>query len=172
MGTHTAPSLKATHMLSNRMFEFRLWTRMRSLLPIPWARRASTAESTRRFSSDQVQTLSPCTRPGRSGSRRAALVRKWPRFITGVMVMASLHSLKDADVVGHGGPTHVEDARQLGVWDLHAPGGIAQLHGGQGVHRNAGGADRMALGLQPTRGVDRQAPVLLCPTLLNGAPAL
>src|SRR4051794_32088653 len=121
MGTHTAPSLKATHMLSNRMFEFRLWTRMRSLLPIPWARRASTAESTRRFSSDQVQTLSPCTRPGRSGSRRAALVRKWPRFITGVMVMASLHSLKDADVVGHGGPTHVEDARQLGVWDLHAP---------------------------------------------------
>src|SRR6266446_3501514 len=73
--------------------------------------------------------------------------------------------LEDADEVRDGGAAHVEDAGELGVLDLDAAGGTGELHGGEDVHRDAGGADRMALGLEAARGVDRQLAVLLGPAL-------
>ena len=45
-----------------------------------------------------------------------------------------------------------------------APG--RQFHRGQDMHGDTGGADRMALGLQPAGGIDRQLAVLLGPAFL------
>ena len=50
--------------------------------------------------------------------------------------------------------------------------GAGQLHRRQHVHRDAGGADRVALGLEAARGVDRQLAVALGPALEDGALAL
>src|SRR6266404_3983203 len=76
--------------------------------------------------------------------------------------------LEDADEVGDGGAAHVEDAGELRVLDLHAAGGARELHRREDVHRDAGGADRVALGLEPARGIYRQLAVLLGPALENG----
>src|SRR5690606_39352429 len=62
-----------------------------------------------------------------------------------------LDPLEDRDVVGDGGAAHVEDAAELRALDLDAAGLAGQLHGRQHVHGHAGGADRMALGLQAAR---------------------
>ena len=47
-----------------------------------------------------------------------------------------------------------------------------KLHGAERVHRHAGRADRMALGLQAARRIDRQLAVLLRPAFLHRARAL
>ena len=56
--------------------------------------------------------------------------------------------------------------------DLHVAGRSHQLHRGERVHRHAGGADRMALGLEPAGRIDRQPAGLLGQALGDGARAL
>src|ERR1700694_6265408 len=84
-----------------------------------------------------------------------------------------LRWLQQRDVIRDRGTTHVEDAREFGVLDLHALGCLTQqLHGAQHMHRDAGGADRVALGLQAAGRIDRQLAVLLGPAFLGSARAL
>src|SRR6478752_8010178 len=84
-----------------------------------------------------------------------------------------LRRLQYRDVIRHRSPTHVEDARELGVLELHTLGRLPhQLHRAHHMHGNAGGADRVALGLQTAGRIDRQLAVLLGPTFLDGARAL
>src|SRR4051812_69556 len=80
--------------------------------------------------------------------------------------------LEQAHVRGHAGAAHVVDAAELGTLDLHVAGVAADLHGGHDVHRDAGGADRVALGLEAAGGVDREAAVLGGPALEDGASTL
>src|SRR5882757_7336867 len=62
--------------------------------------------------------------------------------------------LEDAHIVGDGRAAHVEHTADLGLGQLQpAGGGAGELHGGDYVHADAGGADRMALGLQPARDI-------------------
>src|SRR5215468_4429855 len=56
--------------------------------------------------------------------------------------------LQDADVVGDRGASHVEHTRELGVLDLDAAGRAGELHRRQDMHGDAGGADRVSLGLE------------------------
>src|SRR2546430_1103320 len=65
----------------------------------------------------------------------------------------------------------VEGAGALGflAWDATRRAG--ELHCRQHMHRDAGGADRMALGLEPARWVDRKLAGLLGPALLDRARA-
>ena len=60
----------------------------------------------------------------------------------------------------------------LASWHLDAAGCAGQLHRRQHMHRDAGGADRMALRFEPARGIDRQPAVLLGPAFEDGARAL
>ena len=53
-----------------------------------------------------------------------------------------------------------------------APGLAGELHRGDRVHRHAGGADRMALRLQPAGRIDRQPSVLRRPAFQHRARAL
>src|SRR5882757_2922869 len=52
-------------------------------------------------------------------------------------------------------PERLQDAHVVG--HLHLASLSGQLHGGQRVHRHAGGADRVSLRLQAARHVDRQS---------------
>src|SRR3546814_13361176 len=63
--------------------------------------------------------------------------------------------LEDGDIVGDGGAAHVEDAAESGILHLHVAGLTGKLHRAQHVHGDAGGADRLALGLEAAGGVDR-----------------
>ena len=83
-----------------------------------------------------------------------------------------LDPLQHADVVRHRRAAHVEDAGELGVLHLDVAGGAGKLHGAERMHRHAGRADRMALGLQPAGRIDRQLAVLLRPAFLHRARAL
>jgi hypothetical protein len=86
---------------------------------------------------------------------------------------ASAQRLEDAHVVGDGGAAHVEHAADPGLGQLQAAGrGARELHGRHHVHGNAGGANRVALGLEPTRDIDRQLAVALDPALVDGPLAL
>src|SRR3546814_19971915 len=80
--------------------------------------------------------------------------------------------LEDGDIVGDGGAAHVEDAAESGILHLHVAGLTGKLHRAQHVHGDAGGADRMALGLEAAGGVDRQPAILLGPDLGDGSRAL
>src|SRR5690606_16578432 len=68
-----------------------------------------------------------------------------------------LDPLADRDVVGDGSAAHVEDAAEPGAFHLDAARFAHEPHRGERRRRDAGGADRMALGLEPARGVGRQA---------------
>src|SRR5258708_14181038 len=86
---------------------------------------------------------------------------------------ASAQGLEDAHVVGAGGATHVEHAADPGLGQLQAAGrGARELHGRHHMHADAGGADRMALGLEPARDIDRQLAVAFDPALVDGPLAL
>jgi len=86
---------------------------------------------------------------------------------------ASAQRLEDAHVVGDGGAAHVEHAADPGLGQLQAARrGARELHGRHHVHADAGGADRMALGLEPARDIDRQLAVALDPALVDGPLAL
>ena len=61
----------------------------------------------------------------------------------------------------------------FGVRKLHALGRLpGELHRGHHMHGDAGGADRVALGLQAAGRIDRQLAVLLGPAFLDGAKTL
>lgn len=81
-GTQTAPSRKQTNIDSNSWLLLRAWTSTRSPLVTPRAASAAAIASTRASSSAQVQCRAPQASPIASGNRRAALRRKWARFIT------------------------------------------------------------------------------------------
>src|SRR6202011_5312936 len=84
-----------------------------------------------------------------------------------------LHRLQQRYVIRNRGATHVEDAREFCVFDLHALGRLTQeLHRGHHMHRDAGGADRVAFCLQAAGWIDRQFAVLLRPAFLDGTGAL
>src|SRR5947208_2250318 len=62
-----------------------------------------------------------------------------------------LRRLQNRDVVCHRRPTHVENARELWVLDLHTLARLTQqLHRGHHMHGDSGGADWMAFCFQPT----------------------
>src|SRR6266536_2863586 len=83
-----------------------------------------------------------------------------------------LDPLEHAHIVRDRGAAHVEDAAELRIVHLDVAGGAAQLHRRERMHRDAGRADRMTLGLQPARRIDRQLAVLLRPSFLDGARTL
>src|SRR5262249_30089296 len=84
-----------------------------------------------------------------------------------------LRGLEHRDVIGNRGAAHVEDAAELCVRKLHALGSFAgELHCGHHMHGNAGGADRMALGLQAAGRIDRQLAVLRRPAFQDRARTL
>src|SRR5258705_13686582 len=86
---------------------------------------------------------------------------------------ALLRRLQQRDVVRDRSATHVEDARELRVLELHALGRLAdKLHRAHYMHGDAGGADRVAFCLQSAGRIDRQLAVLLGPAFLDGARAL
>jgi hypothetical protein len=86
---------------------------------------------------------------------------------------ALAQGLEDAHVVGDRSAAHVEHAADPGLGQLQAAGrGARELHGRHHVHGNAGGANRVALGLEPTRDIDRQLAVALDPALVDGPLAL
>ena len=59
-----------------------------------------------------------------------------------------LHRLQQRDVIGDRSTTHVEDAGEFCIFDLHALGRPTdELHRRHHMHGDAGGADRMAFGL-------------------------
>src|SRR5258708_5287182 len=80
--------------------------------------------------------------------------------------------LEDAHVVRNRRAAHIEDAAEARIPDLNVAGGPHELHGRERVHRHARRADRMTLGLEPARGIDRQGSVLLGKPLGHGARAL
>ena len=63
-------------------------------------------------------------------------------------------------------------AARRGCGQLHVAGGAGELHGGDDVLRDAGGAHRVALGLEPAGDVDGQLAVLEDPAFLERAGAL
>src|SRR5260221_27459 len=79
---------------------------------------------------------------------------------------------EDAPVVRTRRAAHIEDAAEARIPDLNVAGGPHELHGRERVHRHARRADRMTLGLEPARGIDRQGSVLLGKPLGHGARAL
>ena len=106
----------------------------------------------------------------RGEARRAAAEPDHRR--RGGIAALLLDPLQHADVVRHRRAAHVEDAGELGVRHLDVAGRAGKLHGAERVHRHAGRADRMALGLQPAGRIDRQLAVLLRPAFLDRARAL
>ena len=106
-------------------------------------------------------------------SERARLASEAEAARRASVESASAQRLEDAHVVGDGGAAHVEHAADPGLGQLQAAGrGARELHGRHHVHGNAGGADRVALGLEPTRDIDRQLAVALDPALVDGPLAL
>src|SRR3954447_1092756 len=81
------------------------------------------------------------------------------------------NALQDADIVGDRCTAHVEEPAEPRILDLEIAGRSGELHRGERVHRHASRADRMALGLEPTRRVDRQAPAHLGEAILHRACA-
>ena len=82
--------------------------------------------------------------------------------------MASLYrKAQNRDIVRHSRPAHIKDAAHLGALDLHIASFATQLHGCQDVHGNAGSTDRMPLGLQTARRVNRQLAVATGPAFLR-----
>ncbi|KAF1852476.1 hypothetical protein Lal_00037208 [Lupinus albus] len=67
---------------------------------------------------------------------------------------------QNAHIVGHCRAAHVEHAGIARIGDLHVARIMGRLHGRHHVHRDTGGTDRMALGLQAARGIDRQLAIL------------
>src|SRR5258708_27250149 len=99
---------------------------------------------------------------------RMASLSRWP---TGRIELAQ--RLEDADVIGDRGAAHVEHAADLGLRQLHPTRrGAGKLHGRHHVHADTGGADRMALGLEPARDIDWQLAVALDPALVDRPLAL
>ena len=86
----------------------------------------------------------------------------------------SFDALENADVVRDACATHVEDAAEVRILDLHVAGRVGELHGSERMHRYPGSADRVAFGLQPTGRIDGQAPALLsrAPPQLRARPDL
>lgn len=78
---------------------------------------------------------------------------------------------QDRAVVGDGRPAHVEDTPEPRRIELHVAGLSAELHRRQHVHGDPGRADRVALGFQPARGIDRQLAVLGGETVLDDVGA-
>jgi hypothetical protein len=102
-------------------------------------------------------------------SERARLASETEAAASASAESASAQGLEDADVVGDGGAAHVEHAADAGLGQLQAARrGARELHGRHYVHADAGGADRMALGLEPARDIDRQLAVALDPALVDG----
>jgi hypothetical protein len=102
-------------------------------------------------------------------SERARLASEAEAAASASAESASAQGLEDAHVVGDGGAAHVEHAADPGLGQLQAAGrGARELHGRHYVHADAGGADRMALGLEPARDIDRQLAVALDPALVDG----
>src|SRR5262249_49834051 len=83
-----------------------------------------------------------------------------------------LDPFEDAHVVRHRGAAHIEDAAEARIPDLNVAGGPHELHGRERVHRYPRRADRMTLGLEPARGIDRQRSVLLGEALRHGPRTL
>src|SRR5262245_50669414 len=108
-------------------------------------------------------------RTGRKYSR-AAYASRIAR-IRHRVVLRSADAFEDAHIVRDRGTAHVEKAAEPRVLDLEIAGRAGELHGGERMHRHAGGADRMAFGLEPARRVDRQPPADLGDALLDGACA-
>src|SRR5262245_56100658 len=81
----------------------------------------------------------------------------------------SLDPLEDAHVIRDCRATHVEDAGERRALHLHVTGSFGELHGAERVHGDTGGADRMALGLEPAGRIDRQLAVLLGQPFRDGA---
>src|SRR5258708_28679399 len=111
-------------------------------------------------------------RSSSAGSSASAPKSNWIRvryWISAMKLLPAMSAqrLEDADEIRHRGAAHIEDAGELGVLDLDAAGRAGELHRGEHMHRNAGGADRMPLGFEATRGIDRQLAVLLGPALEN-----
>src|SRR5690349_11216401 len=75
--------------------------------------------------------------------------------------------LEDAHVVGNGSAAHVEHAAELCPGKLQAfRCSAGKLHGGHYMHRDARRPDRMALGLEAARDVDRQLAVAFDPAFM------
>jgi hypothetical protein len=101
-------------------------------------------------------------------SERARLASEAEAAASAAAESASAQRLEDAHVVGDGGAAHVEHAPDPGLGQLQAARrGTRELHGRHHVHADAGGADRMALGLEPARDIDRQLAVALDPALVD-----
>src|SRR6266851_2315027 len=98
----------------------------------------------------------------------------WPALTRAFssLMGASAQPLEDAGIIRHRRAPHVEDAGEFGILDLYAARGSRQLHGREHMHGNAGGADGVALGLEPARRVDRELAVLFRPAFHGGARAL
>src|SRR5437763_1050559 len=80
--------------------------------------------------------------------------------------------LEDADEICDRGAAHVEDAGERGVRHLDAAGLAGHLHCRQYVHRHAGCADRVTLGFEPARRVDRKFAGLFRPAFEDRARSL
>src|SRR5262249_55668189 len=80
-----------------------------------------------------------------------------PRQIVRQLDVILPDPFEHAHVVRHGGASHVEDAGELRILDLHVASLASELHCRQCMHGNAGRADRVPLGLEPARRVDREA---------------
>src|SRR5262245_10138843 len=106
-------------------------------------------------------------RTGRKYSR-AAYASRIAR-IRHRVVLRSADAFEDAHIVRDRGAAHVEKAAEPRVLDLEIAGRAGELHGGERMHRYAGGADRVALGLESARRVDRQAPAHLGEAILDRA---
>src|SRR6185437_14882652 len=114
----------------------------------------------------------PASATWRIAPRMASLSRG-PRGRMVLSAAALPQGFEDADVVGDRGAPHVEYAAHLCLAELHAFRRAAvELHRRHDVHADAGCADRMALGLQAARDVDRQLAVALDPTLVDRPLAL
>src|SRR5262249_56589123 len=99
-----------------------------------------------------------------------ALARLSPPY---ALVALLLRRLQDRDIVGDRRAANVEDAAELRALELHAFGRLTRkLHRRHHVHGHAGGADRMALGLQAAGRIDRQLALLLGPAFLDRTRAL
>src|SRR4029079_1191840 len=81
-------------------------------------------------------------------------------------------ALENAHVVRDRCSTHIEDAAEARILHLEISGIARELHRTKCVHGHPGRANGMTLRLQPTRGVYRQFPVLLSPTLKSSLGAM